>query len=149
MKIELNKSRKERLFHAVLFELLANILTASFVTLVLQVPLAHSVMLSVSSALTATVWNFIFNKIFDGLQKKHGFERNFLMRTIHAVAFEAGLIILMTPLAMALLKLPLFQAMAIEMGLVLFFLPYTIIFNWCYDYFRWILISKRKHDRCK
>lgn len=149
MKIELNKSPKERLFHAVLFELLANILTASFVTFVLQVPLAHSAMLSVTSALTATVWNFIFNKIFDGLQKKHGFERSFKMRAVHAIAFETGLIILMTPLAMALLKLPLVQAMAVEMGLVLFFLPYTIIFNWCYDYFRWILVSKHQADSCK
>ncbi|WP_241015786.1 PACE efflux transporter [Serratia ureilytica] len=144
MKIELNKSRRERVFHAVLFELLANVLTACFVAFALQVPLIQSALLSVTSALTATSWNYIFNKFFDEFQNRYGFERSFMVRVAHAVTFEVGLIVLLTPMAMILLGLPLVQAFVVEIGLVLFFLPYTIIFNWCYDYARWILVTKRE-----
>ena len=143
MEVELNKSARERIFHAVLFELLANTLTAGFIFFVLRAPLAHSIVLSFTSALTATIWNFIFNKIFDSFQKRLGFGRNFKMRVLHAITFETGLIVLLIPVAMILLDLPLAKALVVETGLVLFFLPYTIIFNWCYDYFRWILVSNR------
>ena len=144
MEVELNKSRRERVFHAVLFEILANVLTACFVAFILKVPFVHSAMLSFTSALTATIWNYISNKCFDGLQKTYGFKRNFTMRFIHAVIFEIGLIVLLTPVAMILLGLPLKQAFLVEIGLVLFFLPYTIIFNWSYDKIRWVLVSGRQ-----
>ncbi|HII0044325.1 MULTISPECIES: chlorhexidine efflux transporter [Klebsiella] len=45
MKVELNKSTRERIFHAVLFELLANIIIALFLAYVLQVSLLQSGML--------------------------------------------------------------------------------------------------------
>ena len=144
MKVELNKSTRERIFHAVLFELLANIIIALFLASVLQVSLLQSGMLSLISALTATVWNFIFNKIFDGLQQRYAFERSFLLRVLHAVAFEIGLIVTLTPVAMLLLKLPLIDAFFVEIGLVLFFLPYALAYNWLYDWLRWTFYGQKR-----
>ena len=143
MKVELNKSTRERIFHAVLFELLANIIIALFLAYVLQVSLLQSGMLSLISALTATVWNFIFNKIFDGLQRRYAFERSLLLRVLHAVAFEIGLIVTLTPVAMLLLNLPLIDAFFVEIGLVLFFLPYTLAYNWLYDWLRWTFYGQK------
>lgn len=141
MKVELNKSAKERLFHAVLFEIIANILIAVVMAFVLRIPLLKTSILSCVSALTAMAWNYIFNMLFDRLQQHYEFNRNLLVRILHAVGFEAGLILVLTPVAMFLLSLPLAGAFAVEIGLVLFFLPYTVVFNWFYDYVRWHLVS--------
>ncbi|HBK4846181.1 TPA: hypothetical protein LL016_004669, partial [Enterobacter asburiae] len=64
MEIELNKSFKERVFHAVIFEVTANVIIALSLAWLMNVSVLQSGSLSVISALTATVWNFIFNKLF-------------------------------------------------------------------------------------
>ena len=140
MEIELNKSIKERVFHAVIFEVTANVILAWL----MNVSVLQSGSLSVISALTATVWNFIFNKLFDSLQKKHQFQRTFLVRAIHAVGFETGLIISLIPVAMVMLNLTVTEAFFVEIGLVLFFLPYTMLFNWLYDYLRWTFVGRKR-----
>ncbi|HGW2950047.1 TPA: PACE efflux transporter [Enterobacter asburiae] len=110
----------------------------------MNVSVLQSGSLSVISALTATVWNFIFNKLFDSLQKKHQFQRTFLVRAIHAVGFETGLIISLIPVAMVMLNLTVAEAFFVEIGLVLFFLPYTMLFNWLYDYLRWTFVGRKR-----
>ena len=147
MNVELNKGTRERIFHAVLFELLANVIITLLLAYVLQVSLLQSGMLSLISALTATIWNFIFNKIFDGLQRRYAFERSFLMRALHAIAFEIGLIVTLTPVAMLLLNLTLVDAFYVEIGLVLFFLPYTLAYNWLYDWLRWTFYGRKRMEK--
>ncbi|KDL89529.1 hypothetical protein AE02_05265 [Klebsiella variicola] len=142
MKVELNKSFRERFFHAVLFEVLANVLITFSVAHFLRVTLTQSAALSVTSAVTATVWNYLFNYVFDRVQKKYQFQRTLWVRALHAVIFEAGLIIILIPVCMYFLYLPFQQAIYVETGLVLFFLPYTLLFNLIYDYLRWQLIGK-------
>jgi uncharacterized membrane protein len=110
----------------------------------MNVSVLQSGSLSVISALTATVWNFIFNKLFDSLQKKYQFQRTFLVRAIHAVGFETGLIISLIPVAMVMLNLTVAEAFFVEIGLVLFFLPYTMLFNWLYDYLRWTFVGRKR-----
>ena len=144
MEIELNKSIKERVFHAVIFEVTANVIIALSLAWLMNVSVLQSGSLSVISALTATVWNFIFNKLFDSLQKKHQFQRTFLVRAIHAVGFETGLIISLIPVAMVMLNLTVTEAFFVEIGLVLFFLPYTMLFNWLYDYLRWTFVGRKR-----
>lgn len=144
MEIELDKSFKERIFHAVIFEVTANLIIALSLAWLMNVSVLQSGSLSVISALTATVWNFIFNKLFDSLQKKHQFQRTFLVRAIHAVGFETGLIVSLIPVAMFMLNLTIAEAFFVEIGLVLFFLPYTMLFNWLYDYLRWTFVGSKR-----
>ncbi|MCM7467726.1 PACE efflux transporter [Enterobacter bugandensis] len=144
MEIELNKSFKERIFHAVIFEVTANVIIALSLAWLMNVSVLQSGSLSVISALTATAWNFVFNKLFDALQKKHQFQRTFLVRAIHAVGFETGLIISLIPVAMFMLNLTIAEAFFVEIGLVLFFLPYTMLFNWLYDYLRWTFVGSKR-----
>lgn len=144
MEIELNKSVKERIFHAVIFEVIANVIIALSLAWLMNVSILQSGSLSVISALTATAWNFVFNKLFDSLQNKYRFQRTLLVRAIHAVGFETGLIITLIPVAMVMLDLPITEAFFVEIGLVLFFLPYTMLFNWLYDYLRWMFVGRRR-----
>lgn len=142
MEIKLDKSFRERIFHAVIFEVTANIIIALSLAWLMNVSVLLSGSLSVASVFIATAWNFFFNKLFDGLQKKYQFQRTFLIRTIHAVGFETGLIIILIPVAMFLLDLTIKEAFFVEIGLVLFFLPYTMLFNWLYDYLRWKFVGQ-------
>ncbi len=144
MEIELDKSFKERIFHAVIFEVTANIIIACSLAWLMNVSVLQSGSLSVISAFTATVWNLLFNKLFDSLQKKYQFQRTFHVRVIHAVGFEAGLIISLVPVAMFMLDLTIMEAFFVEIGLVLFFLPYTMLFNWLYDYLRWAFVGRKR-----
>jgi uncharacterized membrane protein len=143
MKVELNKSTAERIFHAVLFELLGNVVIAIFISTVLKVSLLQSGKLSVISAITATIWNYIFNKIFDAIQRRFSFERSFTVRVLHAVIFEIVLVLSLTPVAMFLLDLSLAKAFMVEIGLIFVFLPYTLVFNWTYDYIRWRFVANK------
>ncbi|HCR1911860.1 TPA: PACE efflux transporter [Enterobacter kobei] len=140
MEIELNKSIKERIFHAVIFEVIANVIIALSLAWLMNVSVLQSGSLSVISALTATA----FNKLFDSLQKKHRFQRTFLIRAIHAVGFEAGLIVSLISVAMVMLNLTMTEAFFVEIGLVLFFLPYTMLFNWLFDYLRWTFVGRKR-----
>ena len=144
MEIELDKSFKERIFHAVIFEVTANVIIALSLAWLMNVSVLQSGSLSVISALTATAWNFVFNKLFDSLQKKRQFQRTFLVRAIHAVGFETGLIVTLIPVAMVMLNLTMTEAFFVEIGLVLFFLPYTMLFNWLYDYLRWTFVGRKR-----
>lgn len=110
MEIELDKSVRERIFHAVIFEVTANVIIALSLAWLMNVSVLQSGSLSVISALTATAWNFVFNKLFDSLQKTYRFERTFLVRALHAACFEVGLIITLIPVAMVMLNLTVTEA---------------------------------------
>jgi uncharacterized membrane protein len=141
MYVELNKSKQERICQAILFEILANTFIISGFVMMTDVPLKNSALLSVLSAVTAMMWNYIFNMIFDKAQMVFKFERTWPVRLIHAGVFELGLIILLIPVAMLLLDINSYRAFMVETGLVVFFIPYTLIFNWVYDRIRWAITA--------
>ncbi|WP_380180890.1 PACE efflux transporter [Kalamiella sp. sgz302252] len=136
IETELNKSLKERVFHSILFEVLANILIALMLAMLLSVPVTQSAVLAALSAITAMLWNVIFNRAFDAVQKRVGFKRNLWARILHAVLFEAGLLAVLIPFAAWWFAISLAKAFVLEIGLVAFFLPYTLAFNYLYDFFR-------------
>ncbi|TDS84901.1 putative membrane protein [Rahnella sp. BIGb0236] len=147
MYVELNKSVKERVYHALLFEILANLILSVFVSKMMNVTLTTAGVLSLISAFVATVWNYIFNFFFDKFQAKAGFSRTLSVRGIHTVSFELILIVTLTPFAMYILHLHFMQALSTEVGLVLFFIPYTLLNNGIYDYLRAWLIGNKLETR--
>lgn len=50
--------------------------------------------------------------------------------------FETGLLLTVVPLAARWLGVALWQAFLLDIGLALFFLPYTFFFNLAYDHLR-------------
>jgi len=43
-----------------------------------------------------------------------------------------------------MLNLTVAEAFFVEIGLVLFFLLYTMLFNWLYDYLRWTFVGRKR-----
>ncbi|MCY1347443.1 Chlorhexidine efflux transporter [compost metagenome] len=130
------KSLKERLFHAVLFELIAVIICAPLLAWAMGKPLGHMGALTLMFSAIATLWNMIFNAMFDRAQQRIGFSRTLPVRILHASLFELGLIFMLVPLAAWWLSIGLIEAFLLDIGLVLFFLPYAVAFNWSYDVLR-------------
>jgi uncharacterized membrane protein len=143
MKVELNKSFKERVLQAILFEIFANVFIVFFIQFLLSKSIEKSAVLSIGSAMLAMLWNMIYNKLFDLLQQKIGFERGLIIRVIHAVIFELGLMIVLVPAAVLWLQITIYQALLLDISVILFFLPYTIIFNWAYDGIRYKITSNK------
>jgi uncharacterized membrane protein len=108
--------------------------------LLLGVSFADAGALTLMISLIAMVWNVIFNTLFDRIlrrwQKAGQGQRGAAMRVLHAVLFELGLILTVVPLAAWWLDIGLVEAFILDIGLILFFLPYTLVYNWCYDHLR-------------
>ncbi|MDN0073698.1 multidrug/biocide efflux PACE transporter [Crenobacter sp. SG2303] len=139
-----DKSLKERLFHAASFELLALAICAPVFSWLLGVSLGHMGALTVMISLIAMLWNMLFNTLFDRLQRHLGFERSLPVRIGHAALFELGLICAVVPLAAWWLGVSLFEALLLDLGILLFFMPYTVAFNWVYDMLRDRWLTRRE-----
>lgn len=127
------KSLLERVFHAVLFEVIATSICAPVGAYVLNKPLLQVGMLTIVLATTAMMWNIIFNYFFDKFWPAERVPRTFKIRAFHALAFEVGFILIGVNLAAWVLNITILQAFLLEIGFFLFFLPYTMIYNWVYD----------------
>ena len=144
--MSLQKSVKERFFHALGFEVLAIAICAPLGAWLLGYSLGHMGALTLMISLIAMSWNMVFNALFDRAQRRIGFERTLLARAIHSVLFEIGLILAVVPLAAWWLGIGLWQAFVLDIGIVLFFLPYTFIFNWTYDQVRASVVARRRRQ---
>ena len=134
--MNLKKSKTERFLHALSFEVIAIAICAPLGAWLLGYSLAHMGILTLMISLMAMAWNMAFNALFDSAQRRWGFTRNFKARAVHAVLFEIGLIMAVVPLAAWWLDISLWAAFVLDIGIVLFFLPYTFVFNWAYDTLR-------------
>jgi len=137
------KSVKERFFHALGFEVVAIGICAPLGTWLLGYSLAHMGLLTLMISLIAMTWNMAFNALFDRVQRRLGFRRTLLARAVHSLLFETGLILAVVPLAAWWLDIGLWEAFVLDIGIVLFFLPYTFAFNWIYDHLRAAVIARK------
>lgn len=142
--MSLKKSVKERFFHSLGFEVLAIAICAPLGSWLLGYSLAHIGQLTLMISLVAMTWNMVFNALFDRAQLRMGFTRNWLARSVHALMFELGLLLVVVPLAAWWLHIGLWEAFVLDIGIALFFLPYTFVFNWVYDHIRAIVVARRR-----
>lgn len=140
--MSLQKSVKERFFHALGFEVLAIAICAPLGAWLLGYSLAHMGVLTLMISLIAMLWNMAFNAIFDAAQRRLGFRRTLGARVVHSVIFEIGLILAVVPLAAWWLDIGVWEAFVLDIGIVLFFLPYTFAFNWTYDHLRERVVAR-------
>ncbi len=139
-----DKKMIERVFHALAFECTAIAISAPLFAYIMNQPVVAMGTLAIIIATIAMAWNFIYNVLFDKIYKKFNLIKTFKIRLIHALLFEGGLIFISTPLAAWFLSISLIAAFFLDIGLVLFFLPYTIVFNWIYDIVRQYLWQHRQ-----
>lgn len=130
------RSLKERVFHATLFEVLGVMFATPLAMWLTGKSMLSMASLSAVISGIAMLWNMLFNWIFDGLQRKYGFHRNFWIRILHSCCFEIGLIIVVVPIVAWWVDTTLWHALVVDIGLVLFFLPYSFFYNLVYDLIR-------------
>lgn len=135
-----NKSLIERVLHAVGFEALLLALSAPLGAWLLDRSTAQVGLLSLIISLTAMLWNVLYNAAFDRLWPATRVARTIRVRALHASGFEGGLALVCIPLTALMLHMSLTEAFMVEIGLVLFILPYTMAYNGIYDVVRerWI-----------
>jgi uncharacterized membrane protein len=136
----------ERIFHAVCFEGIATAILAPTAAWLMQRPVVEMGGLSILLATLAMVWNIIYNAGFDKLWPVTRVVRTAKVRALHALGFECGFIIIGVSVVALVLGVSLVQAFMLEMGFFLFFLPYTMLFNWTYDTLR-LRVMKRRQTR--
>ena len=139
----IQKSIKERFFHALGFEMLALAICVPLGSWLLGYPMAQLGLLTLAISLMAMAWNMVFNALFDRAQRRFGFKRTLAARVVHSLLFEVGLILAVVPLAAWWLDIGLWAAFVLDIGVVLFFLPYTFVFNWTYDHVRARVVARR------
>lgn len=130
---EKDMTLKERVFHTILFEVVALILLTLLAVAVTGNDIAKMSGLAVSLSLIAMAWNFIFNILFDKLYGDDREERSLMIRIYHGLGFELGMLIFSFPVIMWVLQLDLLSVFLMDIGAVIFFLLYAIGFNWIYD----------------
>lgn len=128
------RTTTERVLHAVIFEVAANVLVFIILIIGASAAPAKSALLTVVSSTLAMGWNYLFNLMFDRVQQQTGFKKDWRMRCLHSVLFEAGLLLVLIPFAAWWLDITLLAALKLECGLVLFFLVYAYLFNLLWDY---------------
>lgn len=134
MKVSTLKPWLRRALQVGIYELIAiAAVTAGALTLTNENLTSSAAYAALTSAV-AVLWNYAYNTLFEfweTRQKRKG--RSLLRRSVHAIGFELGLIVTLVPLMAWWFHLHLTTAFVAEIGLMIFFMAYTLIFNWAFD----------------
>lgn len=125
----------DRIRHAISFELIGLALIVPLGTLAFSMPAKDIGVVGVVGATLATFWNYIYNLGFDHLLRRLTGTtlKTVSIRIVHAVLFEAGLLMILMPFIAWYLQISLWQAFIMDVAFALFYLVYAFVFNWAYD----------------
>jgi uncharacterized membrane protein len=94
----------------------------------------HSGVVAVLASVIAIAWNLVFNALFERWEARQAVRgRSLRRRVAHAIGFEGGLVAFLVPVFAWWLGVSLWEALVMDLGLVVFFLVYTFVFNWGFD----------------
>lgn len=130
------RSNSDRLRHSVIFELILLAICVPLFSWLFNKPTHQIGILSIILSLTAMLWNYIYNILFDYGLKHSGrqlYPRPLSLRIIHAVLFELGLLFVSIPAAMYVMDFSFLQALSIDLLFIIMVPIYTIIYNYIYD----------------
>lgn len=123
-----------RVVYISLYEVLAIALAGLGLMLMSGESLMASGALATATSAVAVVWNLVFNSLFERWEARQAVKgRSVKRRIAHAVVFETGLVLMLVPLIAWWLGIGLWEALVMDLALVVFFLIYTFAFNWAFD----------------
>jgi len=125
---------KRRIVYLTSFELIAIAVSSTGLALLSGRPATSAGAAAVGASAIAVAWNWAFNAVFErweARQAKKG--RSVWRRIAHAIGFEAGLVLMIVPLFAWVLDVSLWEAFVLNLGLMVFFLGYTFVFNMAFD----------------
>ena len=125
---------KRRVVYITLYEGIAIVAASIGLALMSGQGLGHSGVLAVLASVIAVIWNLVFNSLFERWEARQAVRgRSIARRVAHAIGFEGGLVAFLVPTIAWWLDISLWQALVMDLGLVVFFLVYTFVFNWAFD----------------
>lgn len=129
------RSFPDRIRHTVMFEVIGLALVIPGGAQLFGLPATHMGVIGVGSATVATIWNFFFNLGFDhAMRRLIGHARKDLpTRILHALLFEAGLLVLLLPPIAWYLGMGLWETFLMDLAIVIFYVVYAFLFNLAYD----------------
>ena len=129
----------ERTIQSVIFELGAILIGMLIIEFIPHE--GQPLLLMILISLTAVIWNFIFNWIFDKLVPGDRLARGPVIRTIYAVLFEGLLLAATVPMIMYMMSITLWMAFITDISMTLIILVYTYVYNWVYDRVRLFFVK--------
>lgn len=129
------RTSRDRVRHAVMFEVIALVIVAPLGGQLFGVPVGHFGVVAVVSTTIAMLWNYLYNLGFDHAVVRLGMSlrKTFAVRIFHAALFEIGLLVLLVPFIAWYLDVSLGRAFMMDVVLAGFYLVYAFAFNWAYD----------------
>lgn len=129
------RTAKDRVRHAVSFEIIALFIVTPAGAWALGRPLLDIGIVSAVSATIATVWNYFYNLLFDHamLAARGDVRKTVPIRIAHAVLFETGLLVVLLPFIAWYLSVSWTAAFMMDVSFAIFYLVYAFVFNWLYD----------------
>jgi uncharacterized membrane protein len=125
---------KRRVVYISLYEAIAIAVAGTALALLSGQGAGASGAAAVMASVIAVVWNLCFNALFERWEARQAVRgRSVRRRIAHAIGFEGGLVAFLVPMFAWWLDVSLWQALVMDLGLVVFFLVYTFVFNWAFD----------------
>lgn len=125
---------KRRVIYVTLYELIAIAAATLGLALMSGQGAGHSSVVAVAASAIAILWNLAFNWAFERWESRQTVRgRSVARRVAHAIGFEGGLVFTLVPLFAWWFGISLWQALVMDLGLIVFFLCYTFVFNWGFD----------------
>ncbi|WP_375057016.1 PACE efflux transporter [Zobellella sp. DQSA1] len=129
------RTTKDRIRHALGFEIIGLLIFAPLASLLFNHKLFDMGLMALVGSIIATVWNYIYNLLFDHvLLKLRGEVRKTTpIRIGHALLFEGGLLLLFLPMIAWHLGITLWEAFVMDIAMASFYLVYAYLYNLAYD----------------
>ena len=125
---------RRKIVYAVSFEALGTLVASVALTLMSDASAGSSLVLSALTATIALCWSFVFNTVFEAWEARQPVKgRSLRRRTVHALMFEGGLVLICIPVMAWWLQVGYLEALAYEAGLIALFIAYTYAFTWGFD----------------
>ena len=137
-----HKSPLERFFYALLFEVLGIALSTPFAAWLSGQAMHKTGVVAVAVAIIALLLNMAYNTLFDKVLLRYQLNKTGRIRVLHAIGFELSLFLITIPLISWYMQISFWQAIVLDIALVVFYLPYTFLFNLAYDVIRSKIVRK-------
>lgn len=134
----------ERVFHSVLFEVLAISLSIIGLATFTDHDIGALSETMIVIATIAMIWNYCFNYVFDKIVTGEKTQRSISLRIVHVILFEAGLLCVTVPVMAYILGVSIWQAFVMDLGVTIFITIYAFIFNLVYDHARVFFLKSQK-----
>lgn len=123
-----------RVVQAVLYEVFAIAFVGPVLGWAFGRPIESTLLLAFVMSSVALAWNYVFNTLFERWEsRQHAKGRSLRRRLTHGLGFEGGLTFMLVPIMAVWLDTTPLNAFVANLGLLVFFFCYAVVFTWAFD----------------